>query len=71
MMSQGEMRRPDTHDSQCFEKLDKIEFMESENNIFNPEAKEQLCETDEAPTLAQLMMNMMKSCAPESGTFAQ
>ena len=66
-----EVRKPDIHDGQYFEKLEEIEFMESENNIFSPEAKEQLHETDEAPMLAQLIMNMMKSHAPESGTFTQ
>ena len=66
-----EVKKPDICDGQHFEKSEEIEFMESENNIFNPKAKEQSCKADEAPMLAQLTVNMMRLHVPEHSSFAQ
>ena len=46
-------------------------MMESKHNLFSTDAKEQLFEAVEAPIMAQPSVNMMRSCQPESGTFAQ
>ena len=46
-------------------------MMELKHDLFGTDAKEQLCETEEAPIVAQLLVNMMRSHQSESGTFAQ
>ena len=66
-----ETKKPDICDGQHFEKSDEIEMIELKHNLFGTDAKEQLHEAEEAPIVAQLLVNVMRSCQPESGTFAQ